>query len=69
MITIFKEKDDERYEVKKLASDRLEEICREKNVPAGKAFTFEVFSYCGEERIDGDEGSATWNGSEVVIDL
>lgn len=57
------------YEVKKLASDRLEEICREKNVPAGKAFTFEVFSYCGEERIDGDEGSATWNGSEVVIDL
>jgi len=57
------------YEVKKLASDRLEAICREKNVPAGKTFTFEVFSYCGEERIDGDEGSATWNGSEVVIDL
>lgn len=56
-------------ELKKRASDRLAEICKEQNVEPGKTFSYECISYCGEERIDGDEGSAKWNGSEVVIDL
>lgn len=56
-------------ETKKKAHDHLVDVCKEHNVEAGKTFDFEIFSYCGEERIDGDEGSATWNGSEVNIDL
>lgn len=56
-------------EVKKRAHDRLVSLCKEHNIEAGKTFNFEIFSYNGEERIDGDEGSATWDGAEVNIDL
>lgn len=55
--------------VRKEALDQLVNVCIQHEVAAGKTFYIEMFSYCDDERIDGDEGSATWDGEAVKIDL
>lgn len=55
--------------LKKDALNHLTTICKEHDVKPGKDFEIEMFSYQGDERIDSDEGSAMWDGTEAKIAL
>lgn len=51
------------------AVNQIASVCLSRDVPAGHSFGIVLTLSCNDEHVDTDEGSATWNGSEVQIEI
>ena len=51
------------------AVNQIASVCLSRDIPAGQSFGIVLTLSCNDEHVDTDEGSATWDGSEVHIEI